>query len=385
MHRTAKAVGAPTRNLRLGFRASYFAFLVAAVSVISTLAACTDSAVHGNRSGTPNTSRASSVRGGGQSSTKHSRPCTLSAKAVPSCGVLWGVATHPPTLGRVAAAERAIGRQVDFVYRYHDVNDVVPDAAERRWVADGKLLHIAIAARNFSSDGGSDVTWAQVAAGRFDASLLRQARGIASLKVPVFVTFEQEANQAHKISALGSPHEFVAAWRHVHDLYSRAGASNAVWTWVMTGNSANLTSAGRMWPGNRYVDWISWNVYNYSGCQTDRIVLDKYVSFRHRMLIFYNWLKVQHYVLHIDIHKPIMLSEVGSAQYPGDYRATAHWYAAIPSVLKMYPDIKAVGLWDSTDGNCSFDFTYKPKIAVGVRLASHNGYLALHGALGRER
>ena len=50
-------------------------------------------------------------------------------RRVPSCGVLWGIATHPPTDAAVVAAETAIGRKVDFVYRYHDVNDVIPDSS----------------------------------------------------------------------------------------------------------------------------------------------------------------------------------------------------------------------------------------------------------------
>lgn len=364
-----------------------FAALAVVIAFTPFLSACTGSAPGVEPGGSSAHHGPSRWSGPTFTPSSPERPahCTLSAKAVPSCGVLWGIATHPPTPGRVKAAEKAIGRQVDFVYRYHDVNDVVPDAAERKWVAQGKLLHISIAARDFSTHSAGDVTWAQVAAGRFDASLTRQARGIASLKVPVFVTFEQEANQTNKLAALGTPADFVAAWRHIHDLYARAGVTNAVWTWVMTGSAANLASAAHMWPGNRYVDWISWNVYNFSGCQTDHIALDGYVTFRQRMLIFYNWLSAEHAKLHIDTNKPIMISEVGSAQYPRDPRATADWYAAIPSVLKQYPRIKAVAMWDSTDGYCNFDFTKKPHIAVGVRQAGLDPYLALHGALSHER
>jgi hypothetical protein len=316
------------------------------------------------------------------SGSSASGPCTLSAKAVPSCGVLWGIATHPPTDAAVVAAETAIGRKVDFVYRYHDVNDTIPDSSERQWVAQGKLLHIDIAARDFSSGSTrGSVTWADVANGDFDKNLTAQAKGIASLKVPVFMTFEQEASQKHKLAALGSPADFVRAWRHLHDIYQNAGVTNAVWTWVMTGAQDNLQSAGQLWPGNAYVDWISWNVYNQSGCKSNRIDQKLLVSFKDKMLIFYNWLKTSGPHYGIDTTKPIMISETGSAMYAQDLQATADWYAAIPSVLQQYPQIKAIGLWDSTDAYCNYDFTGVPAIASGVRQASASPFLSLHGAL----
>jgi hypothetical protein len=346
---------------------------VLAVLTLVALAGCSGSSP---KASTPTGSTPS-----GTATAPTSGPCTLSAKAVPSCGVLWGIATHPPTEARLAAAEQAIGRPVDFVYRYHDLNDVIPDAAEKDWVAQGKLLHIAIAARDFSNATRGDVTWKQVASGQFDTSLRAQAQGVASLKVPVFMTFEQEASQKHKLEALGTPDDFKAAWRHVHDLYAQVGVKNAVWTWVMTGSADNLTAAGQLWPGNDVVDWISWNVYNQSGCAGNNISTSKLVSFKDKMLVFYSWMKSQGPRLGMDTSKPIMISETGSAQYPGDPKATADWYAGIPSTLKAYPQIKAIGLWDSTDGYCNYDFTDVPDIASGVRSASLDPFLKLRGAL----
>lgn len=104
--------------------------------------------------------------------------------------------------------EKAAGRPFDFVYRYHDINDEVPDAQERKIVADGRLLHIAIAARDFGAATRAGVSWADVARGKYDESLSAQARGVASLKKPVFVTFEQEANQRTKLGVAGDAADF---------------------------------------------------------------------------------------------------------------------------------------------------------------------------------
>lgn len=297
--------------------------------------------------------------------------CELGPKSVPSCGVLWGVATRPPTAAAIDDLEGAVGRKFDFVYRYHDVNQVIPDAAEREVVADGRILHIAIAARDFALADRGSVTWAQVAAGRFDTSLIQQARGIASLKAPVFMTFEQEANQKAKLGLLGSAADFKAAWRHMHDLYAEAGAANVAWVWVMTGAQDNLAAAGTLWPGDDVVDWVSWNVYNQSGCTGGKIDASKHVSFEDKMLVFYNWMR-DNAPPGMDRTKPIMISETGSAQYPDDPQRSSDWYAQIPTTLEKYPQIKAVGLWASRDGDCNYRFQDNLTITRGVATASRH-------------
>lgn len=300
-------------------------------------------------------------------STTASGPCSLSAKAVPTCGVLWGVATRPPTIQGVKTVEAAVGRPFDFVYRYHDLNDVAPDAAERAQVASGKLLHIAIASRDFSSTDRSKTGWAAVARGDFDTTLRAQAVGLAALDKPFFITFEQEANQKQKVGVLGSASDFIAAWRHLHQIYAEAGATKAVWVWVMTGSAANLDAAATLWPGNDMVDWISWNVYNQSGCASNAIDPSKLVSFEDKMKVFYDFVHRRGPSIGMDVSKPMMISETGSAKYATQPDLTAAWYAAIPGVLAKYPQIHAVGLWNSVDGPCDYQFSTLPQAVTAVR------------------
>jgi hypothetical protein len=307
--------------------------------------------------------------------------CTLSARAVPSCGVLWGVSTTPPTEDQLRTVEKAAGRPFDFVYRYHDVNDVVPDAQERTIVADGRLLHIAIAARDFAAASRAGVSWADVARGRYDDSLSAQARGVASLEKPVFVTFEQEANQRTKLGVVGDAADFKAAWRHLHGLYVTAGATNAVWTWVMTGNPDNIDRAATLWPGNDVVDWISWNVYNQSGCHSGTLDQDKFKSFDDETEPFYDFVQERGASIGMDSSKPMMISEAGSVQYPDAPELSADWYAAIPTTLRSYPGIKAVALWDSVADTCNYDFDADSDVVAGVRRAGLDPSLDIGGAL----
>ncbi|MGL5859361.1 MAG: hypothetical protein ACRC35_13330, partial [Angustibacter sp.] len=320
--------------------------------------------------------------------------CRLNAIAVPSCGVLWGASTQGQQDGKLTSdappmrevrelEQNVVGRPLDFVYRYHDYDDQIPDDAELQTVAEGKLLHIAIAARDYTSRAPG-LRWADYAAGRYDQQLTAQARGVASLKVPVFMTWEQEASQNKKVGIRGTAQDFVRAWRHIHEVFDRAGATNAVWTWVMTGGEDRLGNVEKLWPGNDVVDWISWNVYNQSGCRSGRIDPAEFVSFRDKVAVFYDFVKERGRSMGMDTSKPMMISETGSAQYPGDPQKTADWYAQIPDALKDYPQIKAVTLWDSVDRTakaCSYELDAAPQIAQAVAQASRDPYLDIGGAL----
>lgn len=291
----------------------------------------------------------------------------------PSCGALWGITTAEPTLASLTETERRLGRSFDFVYRFHDLDDQIPTPDERRVVDQGKTLHVSIDSRLF---GGRPVGWAEVAYGEWDTELRRQAEGIAALDGPVFVTFEHEADQPDK-TMLGSAIEFRAAWRHLHELYRKAGATNVLWTWVVMGEKSNFPRAGSLWPGNDVVDWISWEGYNASGCRTGRLRPERYVSFADAILPFYRWLHHQGNEYGIDTSKPIMISEAGSVIYPADPQRAADWYAEIPSVLQKYPQIKAVGLWDhrGSKGICDYRFSRTPVVRDAVAQAGSHRWV----------
>ena len=53
-----------------------------------------------------------------------------------------------------------------------------------------------------------------------------------------------------------SPSDYVPAWRHVHDIFTSVGATNATWVWCPNieyqGSYKPLSS---LYPGDAYVDW----------------------------------------------------------------------------------------------------------------------------------
>lgn len=289
------------------------------------------------------------------------------------CGVIFGIATSPPTNAQVARIERSQRRPFDMVYRFTDLAATIPTPEEQSLAARGTLLHLAIDAR-FYNDPHKIIRWDEVAAGAYDDVLRRDARGVAALKAPVFVTFDHEPDLSQH-DASGSPAGYVAAWRHVHDLFVHAGASNVIWVWVLSGYENTFGVDGQFWPGNRYVDWISWEAYNASGCLSGPVDASRSETFAQSALPFHTWLILHGPSYGIDVNKPMMISEAASALLPNDPQLTRSWYEQIPGVLGAHPDIRAITLWDRPGtAGCPYQFDADPRVTqaiswVGLKLA----------------
>lgn len=70
-----------------------------------------------------------------------------------------------------------------------------------------------------------------------------------------------------------TPKEYVRAWRHIHDAFQDAGATNVIWTWspniLRPGTHQDLSA---YYPGDSYVDWVGlvgyftdWDPHSFTG------------------------------------------------------------------------------------------------------------------------
>ena len=67
-----------------------------------------------------------------------------------------------------------------------------------------------------------------------------------------------------------SPAKLVQAWRHIHDIFADAGASNVKFVWCVNNDSVPGTSANSIsayWPDSSYVDYASLDGYNAGDTQ----------------------------------------------------------------------------------------------------------------------
>jgi mannan endo-1,4-beta-mannosidase len=101
--------------------------------------------------------------------------------------------------------------------------------------------------------------------------------------------------------------DFVAAWRHIHDVFAKAGATNVIWTW--TPNVVNYLRQSPLkpyWPGPGYVDWVG---------------IDGYFTHRGDQGFEGLFRRTLNEVKRFAAAKPVLIVETGSE--PGSMRAKA--------------------------------------------------------------
>ncbi|WP_190394140.1 glycoside hydrolase family 26 protein [Nocardiopsis quinghaiensis] len=299
--------------------------------------------------------------------------CAVSEILEPSCGVWWGAS---PYQDRVEPLEEAVDRRMDIVYTWRGIDQAhIPGDREKRLVAEGRFVHTNIEARRFTRSGHPPVSYESVIDGGFDRSLRSQARAIAELEVPYFVTFDHEADANKRYNTRGTPEEFVRAWRHIVDLYREEGADNAVWVWNVTGWKGNLERLPGLWPGNDYVDWLSWEAYNMTGCDIHPHWTEVY-SFEDTLRPAYEWIQTEGPEHGIDPGKPVMIGEMGTTHI-GE-RETLEWYSEIPDVLRRYERVRAVKVWDNrVSSGCDFRIRANQHARKGFEAAGHDPYVKL--------
>lgn len=111
-----------------------------------------------------------------------------------------------------------------------------------------------------------DYRLANIIAGRYDAYVTETAEAIAAAKWPLVLRFAHEMNGvwypwAESVNG-NRKGDYVKAWRHVHDLFDKAGATNVIWTWA-----PNIIrpephiKLKPLYPGDAYVDWVGMTGY----------------------------------------------------------------------------------------------------------------------------
>ena len=95
-----------------------------------------------------------------------------------------------------------------------------------------------------------------IADGHSDAYLTQFAKAVRALNVPIAISFghEMNGNWYPWGTTQTTRGPFVAAWRHIHDLFSQAGASNVIWVWNPNIiNPVPQVPLRPYWPGPAYV------------------------------------------------------------------------------------------------------------------------------------
>src|SRR3954468_10745757 len=149
---------------------------------------------------------------------------------------------------------------------FYDFGGQVDSAALKRLSDSGRLPMMTWEPWNNTTPSANPYSLQAIAAGQFDAYLSAQGEALAAVGAPVAVRFAHEMNGSWYPWGQGvngnTPADYVAAYQHVHDVITAAGATNVIWVWSpITVISRPGVPLAPLYPGDGYVDWVGLSVY----------------------------------------------------------------------------------------------------------------------------
>lgn len=113
---------------------------------------------------------------------------------------------------------------------------------------------------------------ARITAGDFDGYISQWGQSLAAWGKPVMLRFAHEMNGNWYPWAEGvngnQAGDYVAAWRHVHDVVAATGAANVQWVWSPNVPYWGSTDLAGLYPGPGYADIVALDGYNWGTSQT---------------------------------------------------------------------------------------------------------------------
>jgi hypothetical protein len=277
----------------------------------------------------------------------NSNPITLSANApmapassgpaLPAQGAWFGTRLNGDDWGlgeddaqAVGAFERQVGRKMTFERVYHRWSDEFPDAQDYEHRDQGRILFLS----------WSGAPWAEIANGSYDNLIDARAADLKAFGAPLFFSFNHEPEMDQKM--LGSPADFVAAYRRIHARFVANGVTNVSFAPTFMAISFKNGNIDSFYPGDAYIDVLAADGYNQFTCKNG-------ISWRTFKQIF------QYFVAFGNAHaKPMVIPEYGSLEDPADPNRRAQWLSDAAETLKGWPGVKAISYYDHDVPPCYY-------------------------------
>jgi len=200
----------------------------------------------------------SAVTLGGCLDTLAERPVSLaSSPTVPVARRIVGVYEpyDPGSYWQVSDFAQDIGAQPRLVVYYSKWGQAFQRGFARQVHLHGGKPLVQMDPRQVSISG--------IAAGQQNAYLNTFAAQVREYKYPVVISFGQEMNGSWYPWGAGHvrPTVFVAAWKHIVNLFEADKVRNVTWLWDVNCRVAGTFPIQAWWPGKRYVTWVGIDGY----------------------------------------------------------------------------------------------------------------------------
>ena len=175
---------------------------------------------------------------------------------------------------------------------------------------------------------------ADIAAGNYDAYLREEAAAAKEWGSELMIRFgwEMNGNWYTWGSGENEPGEFVAAWRHIVDVFRAEGADNVKWVWAPNVETGGKYPLAPYFPGDNYVDHVALDGYNWGTAPS-------WGRWQSLAEVF----KSSYDTVTSLSTKPVMITETSSSEAGG---SKADWITTgfLRAIPQLFPRVTAV-IW----------------------------------------
>ncbi|PVE19288.1 glycosyl hydrolase [Arthrobacter sp. Bz4] len=253
-------------------------------------------------------------------------------------GIRFGVGTNggPAATMELDEVTAMAGEAPSLVLSYKDFNQAPPLAeldAVRARGADTLLTWEPWAWGNGVEQPAYSLD--RIASGDFDNYLHQWGTALGKWGHPVYLRFGHEMNGdwypwSEGVNGNGTG-DYVAAYRHVHDVLASTGATNIRWVWNPNVPYWGSTPLTQLYPGPGYVDVVALDGYNWGTSQS-------WSTWQEPKDLFGAGLSQ---IRQLAPGKPIMIAETASSELGG---SKAAWNTELFSYLSAQADVVAL-IW----------------------------------------
>lgn len=189
----------------------------------------------------------------------------------------------------------------------------------------------------------TDFSWKAIVSGKHDAYIQQVAAAVAAYHYPFLLRVLHEMNGTwypwgYSVNGNTNPADFVTAWKHIVDIFRKAGATNVQFVYCQSSLEAgqinsHLNELKQVYPGDDYVDWVA---------------LDGYANSRNHWRSLKDEFQPSYDLLTSLSTRPMILYEVGATENPNDPLFKADWIIQgfLTTIPQQFPRVKAAAWFD---------------------------------------
>jgi beta-mannanase len=214
-----------------------------------------------------------------------------------------------------------------------------------------------------------------IASGQYDSYITTWAQQAKAFAHPFFLRWDWEMNGrwfswGTTSTNVNTAADYVAAWRHMHDIFTSVGATNVTWVWCPNAQFSGSTPLSSLYPGDAYVDWTCIDAYNKGGTG--------WTSFTDLFASTYDAL------LQLAPSKPVMIGETSSNESGG---SKATWIAnAVAALPTRFPQVRALVWmnWNIPENGTTYPWQIESSSTAQTAFANgmSSSYFVAGGGLG---